>query len=97
MVTPVTFPLGDVSGSWPIRRDRFNNHCKYDRNGRAGLANRSHRNRSDDGNQVDTEVDHFGGEFRQQMQLPLGRSKFEAEAFAFNPATVALGAPRPSS
>ncbi len=32
----------------------------------------------------------FGhGEFRQQMQLPLGRSKFEAEAFAFNPATVA--------
>ena len=28
---------------------------------------------------VDTEVDHFGGEFRQLMQLPLGRSKFEAE------------------
>ena len=38
---------------------------------------------------VDTEVDHFGGEFRQLMQLPLGRSKFEAEKPAFNPTKVA--------
>jgi hypothetical protein len=52
------------------------------------LANCSHRNRSNDSYEVDTAVDHFGGEFRQRVQFALVCSKFKADAFPFNPAKV---------
>ena len=77
-----------VPGSWPIRRDRFNNHCKYDRNGRGGLVNRSHRNRSDDGNQVGIEVDHFGNVPRRQSTA---RRRYWHKGEAFGAAAFPSG------
>jgi hypothetical protein len=41
--------------------------------------------RSDDGNEVDTEVNHFG-ELRQQTKLAFGRANLKADALAFYPA-----------
>jgi hypothetical protein len=68
--------------------DWLDNDRKHDRNSRSGMANRSHRNRPDDGDEFDAQANHFGGEFRQPLQLSFGCSDFKPDAFAFNPSKV---------
>src|ERR1700726_4912135 len=53
-----------------------------------GLAHRSNGNRSDHGNEVNTEIDHFGGEFGKPVKLPLGCANFKTDTFVFDPTEI---------
>jgi hypothetical protein len=68
--------------------DRLDDDCENDWNAGGRLADRSHGNRADDGDEVDPGSDHFEGKFRQQVELSLRGSDFKPDALPFDPPKV---------